>query len=68
MLIKKIAAAGALALTLVVGQAQAADPAACKSVRFSDVGWTDIQATTGIATNILKALGYEPKVEVLAGS
>jgi glycine betaine/proline transport system substrate-binding protein len=66
MLIKRIAATGALALALMAGQAQAADPASCKTVRFSDVGWTDIQATTGIATNILRALGYEPKVEVLA--
>ncbi len=66
MLIKKIAAASALTLALLAGQAEAADPASCTTVRFSDVGWTDIQATTGLTTAILKGLGYTPKVEVLA--
>lgn len=46
--------------------AAAADSEACKKVRFSDVGWTDIQATTGVATVILEALGYEPEVQVLS--
>lgn len=44
----------------------AADPASCKAVRFSDVGWTDIQATTAVATVLLEALGYEPELQVLA--
>jgi len=30
------------------------------------VGWTDIQATTGIANVLLQALGYEPEVQVLS--
>ncbi|MGE3830822.1 MAG: choline ABC transporter substrate-binding protein [Parvibaculaceae bacterium] len=46
--------------------AAAGDSEACKKVRFSDVGWTDIQATTGAATVILEALGYEPEVQVLS--
>ncbi|MFD1558180.1 choline ABC transporter substrate-binding protein [Paraburkholderia silviterrae] len=40
--------------------AYAADPAECKAVRFADVGWTDIAATTGVASTILSGLGYEP--------
>lgn len=44
----------------------AADPASCKAVRFSDVGWTDIQATTAVATVLLEALGYAPELQVLA--
>ena len=60
MLMKNIAAAGVLALALVAWQAQAADPESCKTVRFSDVGWTDITATTATASVLLKALGYEP--------
>jgi ABC-type proline/glycine betaine transport system substrate-binding protein len=36
MLMKKIAAAGALPLALLAGQAEAADPASCKTVRFSE--------------------------------
>lgn len=55
------------ALTLALGQAvQAADPDACKSVHFSDVGWSCITATTAIASEILTALGYEPKASVLS--
>jgi glycine betaine/proline transport system substrate-binding protein len=56
------------ALVVVAGAnaAAAADPAGCKSVRFSDVGWTDITATTATAAAILKGLGYTPKVEVLS--
>lgn len=42
--------------------AQAADAPGCKAVRLSDVGWTDIQATTGVASVLLTALGYEPQV------
>lgn len=38
----------------------AADPAECKAVRFADVGWTDIAATTGVASTILAGLGYAP--------
>ena len=66
MLMKKIAAACALTLALFAGQAQAADPQSCKAVRFSDVGWTDITATTAATSVVLKALGYAPNVEVLA--
>ena len=35
-------------------------------MRFSDVGWTDITATTAVATTILQALGYETKIDLLA--
>jgi glycine betaine/proline transport system substrate-binding protein len=60
-----IFAALALGLAGATG-ALAADPASCKSVRFSDVGWTDITATTAIASRLLEGLGYEPKIQVLA--
>ncbi|HXT06791.1 MAG TPA: choline ABC transporter substrate-binding protein [Roseiarcus sp.] len=51
---------------LGVGTALAGDPASCKAVRFSDVGWTDITSTTAIANEIFKGLGYEPKITVLS--
>ncbi len=35
-------------------------------VRFSDIGWTDVTATTGLASHLLRRLGYEPKVTVLS--
>ncbi len=40
--------------------------AACDSVTFSDVGWTDITATTAVATTVLEALGYETTTNVLS--
>jgi glycine betaine/proline transport system substrate-binding protein len=62
--------AGAVAVAAVVslqaGMAQAGDAKSCKEVRFSDVGWTDIQATTGVASVVLAALGYEPDIKVLS--
>jgi glycine betaine/proline transport system substrate-binding protein len=57
---------GACSLFAFAGQAAAGDPAACKTVKFSDVGWTDITATTAITTEILKGLGYAPKIDVLS--
>ena len=57
----------ALAVLLIAGSpAFAADPASCKAVRFSDVGWTDITATTATASVVLEALGYAPEVKVLS--
>lgn len=55
--------AAALAATAA---AEAAEPASCKKVRFSDVGWTDITATTATASLILEALGYQPETQVLS--
>ncbi len=44
----------------------AAEADSCKVVRFSDVGWTDITATTAATSEVLKALGYETDVKVLS--
>jgi len=55
-----------MAAVLYSGAALAAEPDSCKKVRFSDVGWTDITSTTATASVILKALGYEPDVQVLS--
>ena len=38
----------------------------CDKVVFSDVGWTDITATTAATTLILEALGYETETKVLS--
>ncbi len=54
------------AIVLSSGTALAADPAGCKSVHFSDVGWTDITATTAATSVVLEGLGYEPKASVLS--
>lgn len=50
----------------VSAPAIAADSEACSTLRFSDVGWTDITATTATATVIAKALGYTTDVKVLS--
>ena len=39
-----------------------AEPSSCQNVRFADVGWTDIAATTGLASVVLESLGYKPSV------
>ncbi|MDI7860818.1 choline ABC transporter substrate-binding protein [Rhizobiaceae bacterium n13] len=54
------------ALTLNPAVAAAAEPESCAKVRFSDVGWTDITATTATVATVLKGLGYEPEVTVLS--
>jgi glycine betaine/proline transport system substrate-binding protein len=41
-----------------------ADDASCKTVRFADVGWSDIAATTGMASVVLEGLGYKPTVTI----
>lgn len=65
MSIKHFVAATLVAATLA-GPAAAGDSEACKTVRFSDVGWTDITATTALASVVLKGLGYTPKTEILS--
>ncbi|MCB2111412.1 MAG: choline ABC transporter substrate-binding protein [Defluviimonas sp.] len=57
---------GAACATLVLGLAGPALGAGCDKVIFSDVGWTDITATTAVSTVILDALGYETEVKVLS--
>ncbi len=52
----------ALALTMIASQASAN----CDNVVFSDVGWTDITATTAVTTNVLEALGYDTDIKVLS--
>jgi glycine betaine/proline transport system substrate-binding protein len=57
----------AFSAALGTGSAFAADdPASCETVTFSDVGWTDITATTATASVVLDALGYDPETQVLS--
>ena len=57
---------GLAGVLLVGGVAAAAEPDSCKTVRFSDVGWTDITATTGLASVVLQGLGYETRADILS--
>lgn len=56
--------AGALLIGAVSSTVLAADPAQCQKVRFADVGWTDIAATTGMASVVLEGLGYKPTTTI----
>nr|WP_319516707.1 choline ABC transporter substrate-binding protein [uncultured Cohaesibacter sp.] len=38
----------------------------CSTVTFSDVGWTDITATTAATSTVLKTLGYKTETRVLS--
>ena len=54
---------------LMLAAAVAASPvraADCGTVRFSDVGWTDITATTAATSLVLEGLGYKTDVKVLS--
>jgi glycine betaine/proline transport system substrate-binding protein len=67
-LLQAVAAFGLIAGSVSLSaHAQAAgDPASCKNISFSNVGWTDISATTGTATYILDALGYKTTTTILS--
>ncbi len=52
----------AVALWAIAGAAMAD----CETITFSDVGWTDITATTAVTTTILNALGYETETLILS--
>ena len=56
----------AAALSASVATQAFAEDASCKSVTFSDVGWTDITATTAATTSVLQALGYDTEIKVLS--
>jgi glycine betaine/proline transport system substrate-binding protein len=56
-----LAASAALAAPVL-----AAEPESCSTVRFSDVGWTDITATTAATTEVLKGLGYKTDIQILS--
>ncbi|MDH4563613.1 choline ABC transporter substrate-binding protein [Pseudomonas sp. BN411] len=57
---KKVAALGLLACALAQG-AWAQEPQSCKQVRFAEIGWADIAATTGVAMVLTEGLGYTPR-------
>ncbi len=62
MNLRSILLATAATMTL----AGAVQAAGCDKIVFSDVGWTDITATTAATTEVLKALGYETEVKILS--
>ncbi|SOB99401.1 glycine betaine/proline transport system substrate-binding protein [Rhodobacter sp. JA431] len=61
MTLRSVLLAGAASLTLALPAS-----ADCGKVVFSDVGWTDITATTAATVTVLDALGYETDVKLLS--
>ncbi|MDK3075355.1 choline ABC transporter substrate-binding protein [Sedimentitalea sp. JM2-8] len=51
---------------VVIGLGAGMAMANCDEVTFSDVGWTDITATTAVTTVILDALGYDTDIKILS--
>ncbi|WP_179402296.1 choline ABC transporter substrate-binding protein [Burkholderia guangdongensis] len=40
------------------------DPETCRTVRFADIGWTDITSTTALASTVFEGLGYKPTTTI----
>jgi glycine betaine/proline transport system substrate-binding protein len=46
--------------------AAATEPASCRTVRFADVGWTDIAATSAATSVVLQGLGYKTTTQMVS--
>lgn len=54
-----------VALSLSASAAMAADDS-CQKIRFAEVGWTDITATTALTTEVLEVLGYQTRIDTVS--
>jgi glycine betaine/proline transport system substrate-binding protein len=59
-------AASTPASQLTPASQSSAEPQSCRNVRFSDVGWTDVTATTALVAQLLRTIGYTPTITVLS--
>ena len=55
-----------LATTVAFALAGTAHAEGCDKITFSDVGWTDITATTAATSVVAEALGYETETKLLS--
>jgi glycine betaine/proline transport system substrate-binding protein len=55
-----------LGFLAMAGTSYAGDAESCKTVRLSDVGWTDITAITAMTSAILEPMGYKGDIKQLA--
>jgi len=58
--IKTLAGVGLLSVAMLQS-AWAQEPESCKMVRFAEIGWADIAATTGVAMTLSEGLGYQTR-------
>jgi glycine betaine/proline transport system substrate-binding protein len=61
-----LAIASSVASSPAAEQSSSGEPAGCRQVRFSDVGWTDVTATTALIAQLLRNIGYSPSITVLS--
>ncbi|HLV17337.1 MAG TPA: choline ABC transporter substrate-binding protein [Pseudomonas sp.] len=61
MSIRRTLTGAALLCAALAQPALAAEPASCQPVRFAEIGWADIAATTGMAMTLTEGLGYKPR-------
>jgi glycine betaine/proline transport system substrate-binding protein len=66
LLLGGIAQAAAFGASTTGEPAVGGEPASCQTVRFSDVGWTDVTATTALVAQLLRTIGYTPAITVLS--
>jgi glycine betaine/proline transport system substrate-binding protein len=59
-----LASAFAAGLSAQTALAAGTDDASCHTVRFVDIGWTDITSTTALASVLFEGLGYSPRTTV----
>ena len=59
-------AAFGLGLAAMAATSYAGDAESCKTVRLSDVGWTDITAITAMTSAILEPMGYTGEIQQLS--
>ena len=55
-----------IAATTLAGSAALAQANQCDTVRFADVGWTDITATTALTSVVLESIGYDTDSQLLS--
>ncbi|MBB4002443.1 MAG: choline ABC transporter substrate-binding protein [Aurantimonas endophytica] len=66
MISRHVVAGLSLCALIAASPAVAQEAESCSTVRLSDVGWTDITATTAVTGKILDGLGYEADVKILS--
>lgn len=57
---------GATVLALGATPLYAQESESCSTLRFAEVGWTDITATTALTTELLEALGYDTRIDTVS--
>ena len=66
MTLRQTARTALLGTAVTFALAGSAFAEGCDKITFSDVGWTDITATTAATSLIVEALGYETETKVLS--